>query len=356
MGYIHVASDDFSEDHTQDPTWWVWKGNRVGELAPVVVDGQLTIPHIESDTPGTPGDVVFGMFMGGAAVDRLAQRMTVKFSKSALDQWIYAAVRVRDTSPETFFSSITGYAGPYGTISIQSDGGTSVVGGNVQFEVGAWYWVRVTIDDFHTVIVEIFDNAELTNSLSTFSSELPDDSDEFRSAPGIGGIIATAGVIIDEVSFDRLELVEEPPNEYDEYYYVGTSILTTTKKMLGLSLEDHSFDHDVITSINSAFNTLQQIGIGATGFAIEDETLEWSDFSQPFPQFNLIKSFVYLYTRLFFDPPTTTFHLNAAQEQLKELTWRLSVAREETDWVDPTPPIIDPENVVVVFDGGGAAG
>jgi hypothetical protein len=354
MGYIPVASDDFSEDHTQDPTWWVWKGNRVGELAPVVVDGQLTIPHIESDDPEVPGDTVLGKFLGGSPSYRMGQRMTVKFSKSAPDQWIYVSVRMRDNAFGTF-DQLSGYLGPEGNVMIHSNGGTQVDAGPGQVALGAWYWMRVSIDESHYMTVELYDNAELSNARAVVSSDLSDDPDEYRLVPGSGGIIATAGIVIDEVTFEDLQL-DPTPDPDNEYYYVGTSILTTTKKMLGLSLEDHSFDHDVITSINSAFNTLQQIGIGATGFAIEDETLEWSDFSQPFPQFNLIKSFVYLYTRLFFDPPTTTFHLNAAQEQLKELTWRLSVAREETDWVDPTPPIIDPENVVVVFDGGGAAG
>lgn len=339
-----LAVDDFSTDHTQDPAWWVWKGNRSGELAPVVVDGQLTIPHIDSDGSGFPGDIAFGKFTEGGS-DQMAQRTTVKFSKSALDQWIYVAVRMRD-SPNVMggtFEQLTGYAGPNGSVMVQSDGGTLLEGGSVEFELGSWYWLRTTIDETHNMNVELFDFDPYAGGFSivSVSSDLPDDPDEFRLTPGVGGIITISGVVIDEVRYEVPTAPEPPPD--DEYYYVGTSILTATKKMLGVTPEDHAFDHDIITGINSAFGTLEQMGIGANGFAIEDETPEWSDFSEPFPQFNLIKSFVYLHVRLFFDPPATTFHLNAVQEQLKELTWRLSVSREGTDWVDPNPVVPDVE-------------
>lgn len=343
MAYESVEElyiENFLEDRTQDASVWKWYS---GSL---VVSNEVAVVGPE---------IVAARFVGNPY---LAQRVTIKFSKSDLvEQWIYAYVRMRDSSSEEPFQAISVYASPE-TLSIYADewvADSSVV---IPYVLDQWYWLRCTIDDTRNVVVEIFD-ADPTDGaspLDTLSSNLPGVSSALLNVPGTAGFRAAPGVTIDSITYEIPKVIAPPPDEYDEYYYVGTSILTTTKKMLGLNLEDHSFDHDVITSINSAFNTLQQIGIGATGFAIEDETLEWSDFSQPFPQFNLIKSFVYLYTRLFFDPPTTTFHLNAAQEQLKELTWRLSVAREETDWVDPTPPIIDPENVVVVFDGGGAAG
>jgi hypothetical protein len=54
---------------------------------------------------------------------------------------------------------------------------------------------------------------------------------------------------------------------------------------------------------------------------------------------NRIKTFVYLSCRLLFDPPTTPFALTAAEKQLEELTWRLSVNREGDEWVDPNPSL-----------------
>lgn len=329
--------ENFLEDRTQDASVWKW------------YSGSLVV----ANEVGVVGpEEAAGRFVGDAY---LPQRMTIKFSKSDLvDQWIYAYVRMRDS--ESGYQAIAGYASP-DSLSIYADewvADSSVV---IPYVLDQWYWLRCTIDGTRNVVVEIFD-ADPTDGaspLDTLSSNLPGVSSGLLNVPGIGGLRAAPGLTIDSVTYEVPVVIAEPDDEYDEYYYVGTSILVTTKKMLGLSIEDHSFDHDVITHINSAFNTLQQLGIGSTGFAIEDDTLEWSDFAQPFPQFNMVKSFVYSYARLFFDPPTTTFHLNAAQEQLKELTWRLSVAREDTDWVDPVSPIIDPENDVVIFDGGGAA-
>lgn len=121
-----------------------------------------------------------------------------------------------------------------------------------------------------------------------------------------------------------------------------TSILKSTKKILGLAEDYTVFDLDVITHINSAFSTLTQLGVGPVeGFMIEDETADWSDFILDDLQYNSIKTYVYLRVRQLFDPPTTSYLIAAFNDQIKELEWRLNVHREETGWVDPGP-VIDP--------------
>jgi hypothetical protein len=119
-----------------------------------------------------------------------------------------------------------------------------------------------------------------------------------------------------------------------------TSILTGTKKILGLAEDYTAFDHDVITHINTAFSTLTQLGVGpAAGFMIEDETAVWSDFiTDNDLQYNSVKTYVYMRVRMLFDPPGTSFVITALNEQIKELEWRLNVHREEMGWVDPDPP------------------
>jgi hypothetical protein len=115
------------------------------------------------------------------------------------------------------------------------------------------------------------------------------------------------------------------------------SILKSTKKVLQISEDDEAFDLDIITHINSAFSTLNDLGVGPDdGFVIEDEYVEWDKYL-PDDQIKLskIKTYVYLRTRLLFDPPATTFHLSAVQEQLREIEWRISASRETTEWVDP---------------------
>jgi len=62
----------------------------------------------------------------------------------------------------------------------------------------------------------------------------------------------------------------------------------------------------------------------------------------------MVKTYVYLRVRFIFDPPTTSYLLEAMKEQIKEFEWRLNVKREDTYWVPPVPPAtVEPEVIVV---------
>jgi hypothetical protein len=123
------------------------------------------------------------------------------------------------------------------------------------------------------------------------------------------------------------------------------SILTSTKKILGIAEDYTVFDLDVITHINTAFSTLTQLGIGpADGFMIEDDTATWEQFTANDAQYNSVKTYVFLRVRQLFDPPGTSYLIAAFDAQVKELEWRMNVHREETGWVDPDPPRLEVEN------------
>lgn len=141
---------------------------------------------------------------------------------------------------------------------------------------------------------------------------------------------------------------------------VESSILTSIKKMLNVAEADESFDQDIIIHINSAFSTLNDLGVGPqAGFAIEDKEMVWDEFvpndADNMVQHQRIKTYVYLKTRLIFDPPTLPPVASALQAQLDEVTWRILVKREETDWIDPDPPSEDALEVGVI-DGGDPSG
>jgi hypothetical protein len=108
------------------------------------------------------------------------------------------------------------------------------------------------------------------------------------------------------------------------------SILNSTKKILGLEPTYTPFDLDVITHINAAFSLLDQLGVGPEGgFHIEDDTAVWSDFiNAPPNQLYLVKTYIYLKVRMLFDPPSTSFLIEATNNQIKEYEWRLNVFRE----------------------------
>lgn len=115
------------------------------------------------------------------------------------------------------------------------------------------------------------------------------------------------------------------------------SILDSTKKNLGIDAAYTPFDPDITVHINAALATLTQLGIGPDeGFAITGSEEKWSDLLADDKRKNLTQSYVYLRVRVLFDPPTTSYLLEAYQKQIQEMEWRLNVVREGDEWILPT--------------------
>lgn len=109
------------------------------------------------------------------------------------------------------------------------------------------------------------------------------------------------------------------------------SILTSIKKLLGISEEYTQFDDDIIMHINSVFLNLTQLGVGPEeGFSIEDDTAEWEDFVDIESNMPLqaVKSYVYLKVKLLFDPPLSSSVIESTNRMIAELEWRLNAAVE----------------------------
>ena len=105
------------------------------------------------------------------------------------------------------------------------------------------------------------------------------------------------------------------------------SILTSIKKLLGISSDYTHFDGDIILQINSALSALTQLGVGPTeGFEITDATSTWSEFFDD-PRLNLAKTYVQIKVKLAFDPPTSSALIESYNRQLDELAWRLTIAK-----------------------------
>lgn len=129
------------------------------------------------------------------------------------------------------------------------------------------------------------------------------------------------------------------------------SILKSVKKMLGLDASYTHFDLDILMHINSAFATLNQLGIGPeNGFAIEDDSAVWASFYGSDPRYNAIRTYVFLKVRFLFDPPQTQYLVSALHDQITEHETRLSIYRESTQWVDPNGQEELPLDLVL--DGG----
>ena len=104
------------------------------------------------------------------------------------------------------------------------------------------------------------------------------------------------------------------------------SILTSIKKMLGISEEYTHFDEDLIMHINSALAVLCQLGVGPSeGFFITNKSAVWSDFVLDLSKLQFIKTYVYQKVKLVFDPPSSSAALQALNESIKEFEWRINV-------------------------------
>lgn len=110
------------------------------------------------------------------------------------------------------------------------------------------------------------------------------------------------------------------------------SILNSTKKLLGLAEDYDAFDQDVIVAINAALFTLTQLGVGPDeGFRISSADEVWSDFIGDVIDLEAVKEYVYMKSRLAFDPPVNSSVLQALKDMCNEYEFRLNVQVDPGD-------------------------
>lgn len=120
---------------------------------------------------------------------------------------------------------------------------------------------------------------------------------------------------------------ENNVNKNEEVVNPKDSILTSIKKLLGITESCTDFDTDIIMHINTVLMTLSQLGVGTEGFQIEDKNAVWSEFIKS-DKLAATKSYVYLRVKLLFDPPLNSTIVEAIKESIRELEWRLNVRVE----------------------------
>lgn len=101
------------------------------------------------------------------------------------------------------------------------------------------------------------------------------------------------------------------------------TILQTIKKQIGIVPEYDAFDDQLLMDINAAFATLHQLGVGPEeGFLVDKDT-DWDEYIST-ERLNFIKSYVSMKVRVMFDPPTSSFALDALNKQISEYEWRIT--------------------------------
>ena len=114
------------------------------------------------------------------------------------------------------------------------------------------------------------------------------------------------------------------------------SILTSIKKLLMIDEMYEAYDADLIIHINTFLTRVHQLGIGQDKFFIRDKSSTWKDFlgEEDEIRYQQVKDYVFMRTRLIFDPPTNSSTTKALEENMRELEWLLYVDRNNEDLLD----------------------
>lgn len=129
---------------------------------------------------------------------------------------------------------------------------------------------------------------------------------------------------------------------------MNNSILNDIKKMLGITEDYKHFDQDIIIHINTALSTLIQVGLPANkNFNLVNSDQTWSEYmnftnskvnnnimkaalkqlsaENVDKNIGMIKSYVYLKTKLIFDPPQNSFTIESINKTINEYESRINI-------------------------------
>lgn len=107
---------------------------------------------------------------------------------------------------------------------------------------------------------------------------------------------------------------------------ISDSILSSVKKLIGISEDDKSFDLDIMLNINAASSTLFQLGILQEPFTVSTEEDKYEDLLPRASKdvIDLVKMYFVYKTRLGFDSSTmSSSQMEVIKEMIKETEWRL---------------------------------
>ena len=111
------------------------------------------------------------------------------------------------------------------------------------------------------------------------------------------------------------------------------SVLTDTKKVLGLAEEYEVFDQDILMFINGALSDASQVGSGVLPIIVADSGTNWDQLMTDPENLSRLKNYIFLKAKSLFDPPPTSFAITAMDKQIEELEWRMRTRNEELNYV-----------------------
>lgn len=110
------------------------------------------------------------------------------------------------------------------------------------------------------------------------------------------------------------------------------SILDSVKTDIGVEVDDHDFDHDIISQINNALWRLNTLGIGIDNYRITDSTSKWTDFigDTTADSLDSVKTYVVDSVRLGFDPPANSYVMTSIEKRMDKNEWLLNAVADKT--------------------------
>lgn len=110
---------------------------------------------------------------------------------------------------------------------------------------------------------------------------------------------------------------------------MNNNILASVKKMNNILEDDTSFDQELIMHINSALMIVMQEWHGMDhAFRVEDGTETWTDLLGEDTDYEGVKELIGLKVKLMFDPPSNSAVLQAMNDQIRDLEWRMFIWKD----------------------------
>lgn len=123
-------------------------------------------------------------------------------------------------------------------------------------------------------------------------------------------------------------------NENTNLSELSDSILSSVKKLIGVSEDDKSFDLDIMLNINAASSTLFQLGVLEKPYTVTSKEDLYEDLIPNGTEdvVNQIKMYFVYKVRLGFDSSTLSgAMIEVLKEMIKESEWRLMAAFNPTN-------------------------
>lgn len=123
-------------------------------------------------------------------------------------------------------------------------------------------------------------------------------------------------------------------DENNNLLELSDSILSSVKKLIGISDDDISFDLDIMLHINAASSTLYQLGVLEKPYTVTSKNDTYGDLLPGGTEdvINQIKMYFVYKTKLGFDSSTLSgTMIDVLKEMIREAEFRLSISFNPKD-------------------------